>query len=63
MKELIEVLQGVWSVLNGRWFIWRNASIETVEGIAELEFDESDAAELHEMVRQAKEELRLRGRG
>lgn len=61
MKGVIEVLQGIWAAINGRWFIWRNASDETVQTIADLRFNESDQDELHEMVRQAKEELRARG--
>jgi hypothetical protein len=58
MKQVIEVLQGIWAVVNGCWFIWRNASDKTVELIAQLKFDEP---ELQEMVRQAQEELRARG--
>jgi|LauGreDrversion4_2_1035121.scaffolds.fasta_scaffold289400_5 hypothetical protein len=63
MRQIIEVLRGVWAAVNGRWFIWRNASDETVQTISNLEFSESDAPELHEMVKQAKEELRARGQG
>lgn len=61
MKGVIEVLQGIWAVINGRWFIWRNASTDTVQFIADIKFEESDPDDLHEMVRQAKEELRARG--
>lgn len=60
MKQVIELLQAIWAVVNGRWFIWRNASDKTVALISELKFDEH---ELQEMVRQAKEELRARGQG
>jgi hypothetical protein len=60
MKQVIEVLQGIWAVINGRWFIWRNASDKTIELIAQLKFDEP---ELQDMVRQAQEELRTRGHG
>jgi hypothetical protein len=60
MKQVIEILQGIWAVVNGRWFIWSNASDKTVELIAQLKFDET---ELQEMVRQAQEELRARGQG
>ena len=60
MKQVIELLQAIWAVVNGRWFIWRNASDKTVALISELKFDEP---ELQEMVRQAKEELRARGQG
>jgi hypothetical protein len=61
MKQVLEVLQGLWAIVNGRWFVWRNASTETVQVIANLEFKESDPDDLHELVKQAKEELRARG--
>jgi hypothetical protein len=61
MNAFFEMIRGLWRVTSGRWYVWRDASQETVEEIAELEFNDNDSDELHEMVRQAKEELRARG--
>lgn len=62
MNAFFEKVRGLWRVTSGRLFVWRDASQETVEEIAELEFNDNDEDELHEMVRQAKEELALRER-
>lgn len=63
LKICGEVIRGLWAVCRGRWFVWRDASQDAVELVAEIEYEPNDPAEAHEMVRQAREELKLRARG
>jgi hypothetical protein len=60
MKQIIELFRGTWRALNGGWFVWRDASYETVKYVAKTQLSDSDPDGLHEIVKQAKEELNSR---
>jgi hypothetical protein len=60
-RSIIEATRAIWGVVNGRWFVWRHASDDLLETVAGIKLKDAETPDMHELIRQAKEELRLRG--
>lgn len=61
VRSIIEATRAIWGVVNGRWFVWRKAPDDLLEVIAGIKLTDAETSDMHELVRQAKEELSLRG--
>ena len=60
LRTKFHAIRGLWRVLQGRWFVLRDAPDDVVANIAALEMRDDDAPELHQLVRDANAELALR---
>ncbi len=61
LRSIIETTRAIWGVVNGRWFVWRKTPDDLLEVIARINLTDDETPDMHELVRQAKEELSLRG--
>lgn len=64
MKVLYYACVRMWRVILGRWFVWRDAPTDVVRAVAATWrwVRNHDQSATKELVRQARDEAKLRGR-
>lgn len=62
IKFWLYTIRAMWRVGRGRWYVWRDAPLQVVEEAAELRLhlQETDDANMKNLILQACDELALR---